>query len=191
MTPSSTLPKSLEPLVSTPSIPDIGPGPRSSVLPVVELESQIKRLVQEGMPTGDHRPSLVLCVALIWNDHWIKAHELAQDIDNADGSLLHAIVHRREPDYSNAKYWLRRARNHPALPQVSKALLDHFSCETPAARGISESWLQNGCFEPESFVDAVDRAIRKSDSAEQKVLAQAQAIELTALLRYFAMHCSQ
>jgi hypothetical protein len=40
---------------------------------------------------------------------WHRAHEIAQDIAGTDGSWVHAYLHRREGDHSNAAYWYRRA----------------------------------------------------------------------------------
>jgi hypothetical protein len=40
---------------------------------------------------------------------WTRAHEIAQDIETADAAWVHAYLHRREGDQSNAAYWYRRA----------------------------------------------------------------------------------
>lgn len=50
-----------------------------------------------------------------WHDYLDESHELSQSIEgqgkNQLGDYWHAIMHRREPDYSNAKYWFRRIGN--------------------------------------------------------------------------------
>jgi hypothetical protein len=43
------------------------------------------------------------------NGDWDRAHELAQSVDTADGSWVHAYLHRVEGDLGNAGYWYRRA----------------------------------------------------------------------------------
>ena len=52
-----------------------------------------------------------LAEALWWEAHgdWGRAHAIAQEIDTADGALVHAYLHRREGDQRNAAYWYRRA----------------------------------------------------------------------------------
>jgi hypothetical protein len=44
---------------------------------------------------------------------WDGAHEIAQNEPGADGSWLHAHLHRVEGDLPNAGYWYRRAGRTP------------------------------------------------------------------------------
>jgi len=72
----------------------------------VTLEEFRKTLNHSEPPTVS-----VLLVAL-WHDargDWEKSHELAQDINTADGSWVHAYLHRKEGDQFNAQYWYNRA----------------------------------------------------------------------------------
>ena len=64
--------------------------------------------------TTDARPPAALPAALValWHDargDWNAAHQTAQDIDDATGAWIHAYLHRKEGDASNAAYWYRRA----------------------------------------------------------------------------------
>ena len=65
-------------------------------------------------------PPESLSVALqgLWWDgrgDWDKAHACAQAQDDAVGAAVHAYLHRKESDLSNAGYWYRRAgRSMPA-----------------------------------------------------------------------------
>jgi len=45
---------------------------------------------------------------------WHGAHAMAQEIDTADGARLHAYLHRKQGDWSNARYWYGRAGVTPA-----------------------------------------------------------------------------
>src|SRR6185295_3279275 len=47
------------------------------------------------------------CRAGLWllQDFLDESHAISQDIDTREGSFWHAIMHRREPDASNSKYW--------------------------------------------------------------------------------------
>lgn len=63
---------------------------------------------------ADDAPSTALSPALqaLWQDangDWDEAHRLAQVEDDRDGAWVHAYLHRKEGDPSNAAYWYRRA----------------------------------------------------------------------------------
>src|SRR5262245_57729481 len=47
---------------------------------------------------------------------WLdESHRISQGIETPTGSMWHAIMHRREGDFSNSKYWYRRTDGHPAF----------------------------------------------------------------------------
>jgi len=52
-----------------------------------------------------------LLQALWWDakNDWEKAHSVAQDVSNREGSWVHAYLHRKEGDQGNAGYWYSRA----------------------------------------------------------------------------------
>jgi len=48
----------------------------------------------------------------LWHERrgdWDRAHTIAQDVEGADAAWVHAYLHRREGDESNAAYWYRQA----------------------------------------------------------------------------------
>lgn len=57
-------------------------------------------------------PNLSLALAGLWWDakgNWTKGHESAQQDEGPGGSWVHAYLHRKEGDSSNAAYWYGRA----------------------------------------------------------------------------------
>ena len=57
-------------------------------------------------------PAVSPALLALWHDgkgEWERSHEVAQDIDDATGSWVHAYLHRKEGDLGNAGYWYRRA----------------------------------------------------------------------------------
>ena len=50
--------------------------------------------------------------ALWWDARgdWKRAHECAQEQDDRVGAWVHAYLHRKEGDLSNAGYWYKKAR---------------------------------------------------------------------------------
>lgn len=63
-------------------------------------------------------PGLSHALSALWHaakGDWTKAHDLAQEQDDAAGAWVHAYLHRVERDPSNADYWYREAgRQRPA-----------------------------------------------------------------------------
>jgi hypothetical protein len=64
---------------------------------------------------SDSKPPAGLTRALLglWWDakgDWQRAHESAQEDGSKAGSWVHAYLHRKEGDTSNAAYWYSRAQ---------------------------------------------------------------------------------
>ena len=73
---------------------------------------------RDSLASPEPPPELSLALQALWWDakgDWDKAHERAQERDDADGAHVHAYLHRKEGDRSNAEYWYRRARAAPSV----------------------------------------------------------------------------
>jgi hypothetical protein len=66
----------------------------------------------------DAPPAGKACLHLL-NDDLTRSHEIAQSQEGVPTfDYVHAIVHRREGDFSNSKYWFRHVGSHPAWAEV-------------------------------------------------------------------------
>jgi hypothetical protein len=73
----------------------------------VNLESFRQSLAAEEPP-----PLACNALQALWWDakgNWPRAHACAQADEGITGSIVHAYLHRKEGDLSNAEYWYRRA----------------------------------------------------------------------------------
>ena len=73
----------------------------------MNFEDFRKSLSAESPPAG-----LSLALTALWWDtkgDWAKAHESAQQDEGPQGAWVHAYLHRKEGDSSNAAYWYNRA----------------------------------------------------------------------------------
>jgi hypothetical protein len=52
-----------------------------------------------------------LVEALWWDARgdWSRAHQIAQDVNTAEGAWVHGYLHRKEGDEANAGYWYGQA----------------------------------------------------------------------------------
>ncbi len=83
-------------------------------------------------------------LALLWHDHLDASHEVSQVLLDAPGSHLHGMMHRREGDHGNAKYWFHRAGHCPFTDALAAA-----------ARGLPglAFLAPGGRWDPDAFVD--------------------------------------
>jgi hypothetical protein len=67
----------------------------------------------EDFQTSAKEPAgLPPALRALWHDAkrgWVEAHRIAQEDDSRDGAWVHAYLHRKEGDLSNARYWYARA----------------------------------------------------------------------------------
>jgi hypothetical protein len=67
---------------------------------------------RQSLTATEPPAGLTLALAGLWWDakgDWGRAHESAQQDEGKDGSWVHAYLHRKEGDQSNAAYWYNRA----------------------------------------------------------------------------------
>lgn len=69
---------------------------------------EFRKSLQDEKP-----PAVPPILQALWYDargDWNRAHETAQDVDDATGAWVHAYLHRKEGDVGNAAYWYGQAR---------------------------------------------------------------------------------
>lgn len=69
--------------------------------------------LSQAAPPGSLAPALA---ALWWDARgdWTRAHEAVQSGADSASAWVHAYLHRKEGDLSNARYWYARAGRTPA-----------------------------------------------------------------------------
>jgi hypothetical protein len=71
----------------------------------------------DSLETGNPPANAVPLLRAVWHGlrgEWEAAHRIAQDDASAEGSWVHAWLHRMEDDLTNARYWYRQARREVA-----------------------------------------------------------------------------
>ncbi len=104
------------------------------------------------------REMALACLAGLWlrYDFLEESHRISQDLESPTGSFWHGILHRREGDYSNAKYWFRRVGRHPVFGPLATAAHE-LAGETKVPG--AETLTLTGVWDDLQFVDLCQRAI--------------------------------
>jgi len=133
-------------LLAEPRLMPLGPG-----TPVAGVKSQLAAL---KLPAA--------CMAGMWLyfDYIDESHTISQDLNTQEGSFWHAIMHRREPDAWNSKYWWRSVGPHQVLEQLR---------EQAPELGYTFTT-------PEAFVDFCEK-VRDSGSADEELAKKVQLLE--------------
>jgi hypothetical protein len=73
-------------------------------------------------PALSSRPELAAGLWL-YVDDLDRSHTVSQGIEGVTGAFWHGIMHRREGDFSNSHYWMRRAAGHPLMEALTPGKL--------------------------------------------------------------------
>ena len=139
--------------------PLVPPKPRDA-----ELNDAIGKLAASSVGERSVKSALFL-----WNDDLVACHALAQEIETQTAGYLHGVMHRREPDYENSKYWFNKVGRHPLFPAVQAAALETLPPDLRTA--VGKEW------DPFRMVDSC----RKGEPRAALEALQAREIELLAV----------
>jgi len=153
-----------------------GNGPLAKLVGKLSAERMFARPVK-------HQDDAAAALAGLWL--WVDAldecHKIAQDLVSPTGSFWHAIMHRREGDFPNSKYWYRRCPNHHVMKMlgaISSSLVEGFESDRLAMRVISGGW------NPDALVDLVEEMNGKPADPRFELAVKLQKAEWTGLFEY-------
>ncbi len=75
---------------------------------------------KQSLAANEPSQNVSVYLKALWYDakgEWEKAHVLIQDVEDKNAAWIHAYLHRKEGDTTNADYWYRRADK--IMPAVS------------------------------------------------------------------------
>lgn len=121
-----------------------------------------------------------------FHDDLDRSHSLSQSVQGAGrhaaGDYWHAIMHRREPDYGNSKYWFRRVGSHPVFDELSRLAEPILgNCPDPAA----DRWKRRLCgsgWDPMAFVDCCESCEDDEAAPLARAAREIQLLEMLLLL---------
>lgn len=172
----------LEPYLQRTELNSLGPGEPDGPPPDLDLASAFPdaEIVDEEMAQA------VLAGVLLLHDHLDASHRLSQGIETPTGSYWHGIMHRREPDISNAHYWFRKVGVHPIeddLCQRARDLALTADDASEEAAFLREQKVWNAS----AFLDLCGDAYGRGDAVE-KLCQRIQRAEWELLFAFSYAH---
>lgn len=140
--------------------------------------------------SSDGHAYAMLAGLWLWHDALDECHEIAQkDNGKRDDAAItlcfwHAVMHRREGDFSNAKYWYARCTNHPVLQTMTPFVNDILH---PLPADKSYLRLSQGGWNPNAFVDLAEELQHRSADPRHGVAVALQKLEWRLLFD----HCTR
>ena len=133
-----------------------------------------------------NRPLARACLAGLWLYHNFldESHAISQSLSTAEGSFWHAVMHRREPDFSNAKYWFRQVGDHPVFPLLRDRAANIAQQEKlPTEGDVAVRFLtESPSWDPLAWVDLCQQAT--TDPFLESICLQIQRAEWELLFDY-------
>jgi len=125
---------------------------------------------------------------LLFHDDLDASHALSQSIEgqgrHQSGDYWHGIMHRREPDYSNAKYWFRRVGRHPIFDELAdRAQTVLQGTQAPETSIWSARLKINSGWDPFAFIDLCAECETEDDAALTEAARSIQFVEMLLLLK--------
>jgi hypothetical protein len=111
----------------------------------------------------------------LWHDCLDESHTISQSIASQTGSFWHAIMHRREGDFSNSKYWYARCRSHPVLRLIATGASEVLKGDLIDARRAG-GLLAEG-FDTYAFVELVESVHDKPRDPSYAAAVRLQQLE--------------
>lgn len=129
------------------------------------LEALEPQSVCPGKSVLDPDMAAACCAGLrLYHNYLDESHTISQSIDTPTGSFWHGIMHRREGDYSNSKYWFRRVGGHPVFAPLCRAaslLASEEQLDAGAAFLVAQS-----AWDPFAWVDLCAAAVGGAPAQE-------------------------
>ncbi|MGQ0634095.1 MAG: hypothetical protein ACT4QC_05780 [Planctomycetaceae bacterium] len=152
----------------------------------------LREFIPQELPgvVGDQATATALTAGVLqWHDYLEESHAISQSIEGKGrhriGDYWHAIMHRREPDYGNARYWFRHVGRQPVFASLAG---EAFAILRAAPAPVAARWRDRLCrsdgIDPVAFVDLCESLAGDEESELALAARRIQFAELWLLLEF-------
>ncbi|MGD9645707.1 MAG: hypothetical protein AB7U73_08345 [Pirellulales bacterium] len=106
-------------LIGRERLAELGPGHLDRELAERLQTLTTDELFAHARVTDESMASACLAGLWLYADGLDQSHAISQSIETTTGSFWHGIMHRREGDFGNSKYWFRRVGKHPVFEPLA------------------------------------------------------------------------
>lgn len=168
-------------------------GAYSTLVPTKPNESardDLEALAGAGAVKQETNREMARCCEAglwLWHDFLDESHTISQGIETPEGSFWHGLMHRREGDFSNSKYWFRRVGGHPLFASLGAQAQDLIRDEPADKRVFALTRGSAGAdWDPYAFIDLCERAHTTGENRE--IAVALQQLEWRTLFDWCARH---
>ena len=152
----------------------------SGVCSCEEARSRLKKQKASDLFPHAASPDAALGGLWLYFSCFDECHHIVQDIDSAEASFWHAILHRQEPDSGNSAYWFRRVGKHSLFRDLAVA------AEDVVSRYPEAEFRPGGKWDPFSFILFCERARQQPKSPSEMAAMEIQRAEWQLLFDHCA-----
>ena len=105
------------------------------------------------------------------------AHKEVSKAESPEASYWHGMVHRREGDFENARYWMRRTGEHPAFQEMQSRASD-----------ASPNMAKQYGWDPFLFIHLCEQ-YKYGETTYKKELGHLQKVEFSVIFDYVWRQC--
>jgi hypothetical protein len=171
------------------SRPTTVPRPALAPQPWQTASATLRAIIRSALP--EMSSAEVIALESGWlqlADDLDGSHQRSQSIEgqgrHQSGDYWHAIMHRREPDYSNSQYWFHQFGRHDIFPTLAEEVP---RVADTVRSSIFDAWITrltpNGLWDPLVFVACCREAATSPDISFPRAVEELQYREMLLLLR--------
>jgi hypothetical protein len=175
-------------LATAEDYPELTPAPAAESTAWLrhELAARLRETAQRFPLSAAGQAALQ---AGVWQFHGELefSHRISQEFEGQGRHQLcdywHAIMHRREPDFANSRYWFRRIGRQPVFEELAALVTRWLAAESDGRiRDWRNRLIPGSCWDPLAFVDLAEAA--RKDLALDRLARRIQWAEMLFLLKF-------
>ncbi len=168
------------------SVPGLDSKARADRLDSETIDTELHKLWHARvLPEWSERQTK--CLLLLWHDYMELSHHIADEERTTDFIYIHAMIHRREGDIYNSRFWFRHLDMcHIVISNITKEVRTYLTEKDETQ--LLDRFVKNDGWLPLEFLEEVSKASKlKPSDPFVKLLRDIQTIEFTCWFKFICL----